>query len=24
VRQDGESVLSGTAWCYTFSGPTPA
>ena len=21
VRQDGESVLSGTAWCYTFSGP---
>jgi len=22
TRQDGEVVLEGTAWCYTFAGPT--
>lgn len=23
-RQDGETVLTGEAWCYTFSGPADA
>ena len=24
TRQDGETVLEGEAWCYTFSGGSPA